>query len=212
VVLRTLEVVGSVWPAALAGTGLAVVGAGLGWATAGTVSFGPVRWVGWWVRRVVRPIVRSRSWRRRAAAIFANNATTLAVIVALGRWHVTALVGVASVGVSLGIGLRLLSREPDYEPDGLERADGSGRWAVRVGVALNLIEPLAIMLAIGLALGRVTAGFAGSEVWATFALWVLPATLLAAAGEAMWLGVVFHPGHKPGGETDETADPRAGDP
>ncbi len=186
--VRSLDVIGAVWLIAAMGTGLALVGTGLGWAVAQTESLPPVRLVAWWVRRIVVPLLHSRSWRRRAAVIFVNNVSILAVLTAVGRWHWGALVSVAGLGAGLGIGLRILSNEPtaDLQPD---RAPGAGaKRSFRIGIALNLLEPPAIILTIGLSLGRLAVPLSHVEVWETFALWVVPATVLAAGGEALWLG------------------------
>lgn len=207
--LRTLNVIGTVWLVAFLGTGLALVGTALGWALAQIASLPPVRLIAWWVRRVALPVLWCRSWVRRAGAIFINNISILAALTILGRWHGAALVGVACLGVSLGIGLRILLNEPETRLGSpLELSTGATR-AVKIGVALNLLEPPAIMLAIGLCLGRQSIPLLPEQVWSTFALWVVPAALLAAAGEALWLGAI-HESHQPrDAATRQTADPDA---
>ncbi len=204
--MGTLDVIGSIWPAALLGTGLALVGTGLGWALARSVSLTPVRLVTWWVRRVALPILHSRSWARRASAILINNVLTLAALTALGRWYPTALLGVAVLGISLGIGLRILSNESEFEFDASHEPSLSARRTIRIGIALNLLEPPAIMLAIGLGLGRSSIPLTSAQVWTTFALWVIPAVLVAAAGEALWLGVIRRADRGPDTDSDETAE------
>jgi hypothetical protein len=197
-----LDVIGAVWLGAALGTGLALVGTGLGWTLGQSRSLVPVRVVAWWVRRVVVPLLHARSWWRRAAVIFANNVSLLAILTALGRWHWAALVGVAGLGVGLGIGIRVLSGEPrvNLQPDRAPRTDAN--WGFGLGIALNLLEPPAIILAIGLSLGRLAVPLSPMDVWQTFALWVVPATALAAAGESLWLGV-----SQPASDIEDTLPP-----
>lgn len=183
---RTLEVVGAVWPAGLLGTLLLIVGVGGGWTLAALETRSPVRVIAWWVRVIVLPLVRSHSWWRRAATIFANNLSMLAVLLAMSRWHFLGLLGVAGFGVSLGIGLRVLARQPvawrEPPPD-----DKARRW-MHLGMVLNLLEPLAIFLTVGLAVARATIPVATGAAWEVFLVWVTPASLIAAGGEALWMG------------------------
>ena len=129
-----------------------------------------------------------RTGSRRAATIFLNNTAVLAAVVALGVWTVAAFLGVAALGLSLGIGLRILSGSLDDLAVPAGGSSGHARRAVTFGVVLNLLEPPAIVLALGLALGRRAIPLAGAETWTVFAFWVVPALLAAAAGEALWLG------------------------
>ena len=122
------------------------------------------------------------------------------------------MVAVAGLGVSLGIALRLLSEIPDV-PGG--HCLSLGKWAKRrvaIGMGLNLLEPPAIMLAIGLSLGQQPASLTPGVVWGTFAAWIIPLTLLAAAGESLWLGVyqaVDQESHNAGPSPAESdSDPR----
>lgn len=200
-VSRTLLVIGDVWLAALLGTCLAVIGALAGWALGDGSSFIPVRLVRLWIRLVVAPLLRSRSWCRRAGAIFVNNLAILTLLVLAGRWYAGALVGVAAVGLTLGIGLRLLAESPDVFPRAPLGSSGGGR-RVRIGVALNLLEPPAIALAIGLSLGLRTVPLSEWDAWCTFAIWVVPATLVAACGEALWLGSLSCPEEVNGADDD----------
>ena len=185
---RTLEVIGSVWLAAALGTGLALIGTGLGWSAAESGSLPPVRLVAWWVRRVVTPLLGCRKWWRRTATIFINNTTILVIVTALGKWHVAAMVGVACVGISLGIGLRVLSSESAPALEHAFPVASRKKWLLRIGIALNLLEPPAIALTIGLSLGRQSVPLSATQVWETFGLWVVPLSLLAAGGETLWLG------------------------
>jgi len=185
----TFNIIGSIWLASLLGIGLIAVGALAGWSLAQAPAVLPVRMVSWWVKRIVLPLLHRPSWFVRSASIFANNIVILALLTVLGRWHVTALLGVATVGVNLGIGLHVLGDEfPGF--DGSPSAAHEGHdWRVRLGMALNMLELPAIMLTGGLALQRAALSLSNTEVWGTFLLWILPATLVAAAGEALWIGV-----------------------
>ncbi len=185
----TSNVTGSIWIASLLATGLIIVGACAGWSLAQDSTIPPVRAVVWWVKRIVLPLLHRRSWFVRMVSIFVNNIAILALLTVLGRWHVAALIGVAAVGVNLGIGLRVLGGEfPGF--DGSHSAAHEGHdWRVRLGMALNMLELPAIMLTGGLTLQRVTLSLSNLEVWGTFLRWILPATLVAAAGEALWIGV-----------------------
>ena len=115
-------------------------------------------------------------------AIFLNNASVLTVMVIAGRWPLAPIILISVVGMSLGIGLRVLSdRLADPLPPDV-MLTSRGRWRVRAGVALNLLEPPAILLAVGLSLGYSAIPLATERVWEVFLLWVVPATLLAAGG------------------------------
>lgn len=188
--MRSLNVISAIWLTIAWGTGLTLVATGLGWAVGQMGSTPPVRWVAWWVRTVVLPLLRCRSWWRRTVVIFANNISLLAALVAVGRWRLGALMGVAGLGVGLGIGLRILSSEPTAAMDPCPEYSARVRRRIRIGIVLNLLEPPAIMLAIGLSLARQPMPLSPGQVWETFLVWVVPATLLAAGGEALWLGAI----------------------
>ncbi len=185
---RTLDVIGAVWIDAALGTGLLVVGTGAGWVAGQAGWLPPVRLIAMWVRRFVLPLLRCQSWWRRATAIFVNNVSILAALLALGQWHGASLAGVAGLGLSLGIGLRILSGESDAFGEMELGSNARASRCIRIGVFLNLLEPPAIILTIGLSLARATVPLPDQQVWETFALWVVPLTLLAAAGEALWMG------------------------
>lgn len=187
---ESLEVIRAVWGIAVLGTGLMLIGTVGGWVIGQTATLPPVRLVTWWIRGVVMPLLRCRSWWRRAATIFANNLSILALLVAAGRWHTVALVAVSGLGVSLGVGLRILMCQPAVPWEGKPRTERSAKRRVRVGIALNLLEPPAIALAIGLSLGRSGIPLSATQMWETFLLWVIPFTLLAALGEALWMGEI----------------------
>ncbi|UCC30554.1 MAG: hypothetical protein JSU86_20440 [Phycisphaerales bacterium] len=188
--MQSLNVISAIWLSIASGTGLTLVATGLGWAVAQMGSIPPVRWVAWWVRAVVLPLLRCRFWWRRTVVIFANNISLLAALVAVGRWRLGALMGVAGLGVGLGIGLRILSSEPTAAVDPGPKYSARVRRRIRVGIVLNLLEPPAIMLTIGLSLARQPLPLSPGQVWETFLVWVVPATLLAAGGEALWLGAI----------------------
>lgn len=197
--VRYWDVVAGVWEGVLLGTALMLVATGAGWAMAQSPSLLPVRLCAWWVRRVVLPLVDCRSSWFRASAIFSNNASILALLVAVGRWPVAPILMVGAVGTSLGIALRVMSdRMVDRLPAGPPLGTRE-RWRVRVGVAFNLLEVPAIMLTVGLSLGRRAVPLQTGLVWEAFAVWILPATLLAAAGESLWLGVGRRASDKPTG-------------
>ncbi len=62
--------------------------------------------------------------------------------------------------------------------------------AVAVGMALNLLEVPAILITLGLSMGRggATSGLLSGDVWTAYAVAVAPLLLIAAGGEALWLG------------------------
>ena len=83
----------ALWREALAGGVVILVGFGLGWRLGASEGGWPVRIVRWWLEHVVRPLVRSRSWSRRAATIAANNSGVCAAMVVSGAaGHVAWLV------------------------------------------------------------------------------------------------------------------------
>lgn len=178
-----------------------------GWVIGQRAALPPVRLVTWWIRGVVMPLLRCRSWWSRAATIFANNLSILALLVAAGLWHTVALVAVAGLGVSLGVGLRILMCQPAVPWEGKPSTGRSAKRRVRVGIALNLLEPPAIALAIGLCLGRSVLPLSAAEMWETFLLWVVPFTLLAALGEALWMGEILPAPSKQHSDPPHTFEP-----
>lgn len=182
-----LDALHRLWPGMVVGTVAASVSLWLGW-WLGRFSFlPPVRVIGWWVEHVVVRLVCCDRWWRRAAAIFLNNASICAAVVGLGGWAVSAWIAVGCVGLTLGMGLREMGRR-SY---GFFRSDvASISRSVRFGFALNMLEPPAIVLSLGLCLGRsaVPADMDGPQMWRLFLLGVLPALAVAAMGESLWLG------------------------
>jgi hypothetical protein len=199
--------VGSLWKCSLVGAVLIVTAVWIGWLSGPASSFPLVRFIRWWLVRIMLPRLGSPSWWYRAGVIAVNNISILAVLVALGVWPVAALTGVALCGVSMGIALRIL---PGLSGGFALPVSGwpvGFRWRVWAGVALNLLEPPAIVLAIGLSIGQRSIPLPADQAWASFALWVVPAMLLAAGGEALWLGAAMDPHTGRDFHTPETTDP-----
>ena len=176
------------WGGFLLGTALLALTVWGGWVAAAHPRFPPVQTVDWWVRRVVLPILRRRTWLGRAAIIFANNISILTIVVALGPWPGASLVGIAFVGLSLGIAFRLLLGLPDYTLAPKLRLEPKDQRRVRIGLALNMLEPPAILFTLALSIGRWLAPLPPGTVWTAYLIWVVPAMLVAAGGEALWLG------------------------
>ena len=204
----TLQVSLSVWRSALLGSLLGLVASMAGWAVAREASWPPVRLMAWWVRRVVFPLLSCRDWWRRCLIIFLNNATILAGLVALGRWAVLPIVGVAGIGLSLGMALRLLGERQDGAV--VLSTESPVDLRARLGIALNMLEPPAIVLAIGLSLGQRPLGLSDEQAWLTFAVWGLPMLLLAAGGEALWLGRLQPSQCEDAAENDQAGEPPSG--
>ena len=166
----------------------------VGWLVAAYRAFPPVRLVSWWIRRVIWPLLTPASWLQRTAVILANNSTLLALLVFLGRWRFAGPIGVVVLGLSLGMALRALAAEtngPEFTESVLDLKARRRMW---IGVTLNLLEVPAIVVAIGLSIGLRTVPLDSGAVWDAFGVLVLPALVLAAAGEALWLGVDPGPG------------------
>ncbi len=177
----------------IVGAALVVAAAWGGWIIGRSRSFVPVRMVSWWVGRIIVPLVRTRAWWRCAAGIFLNNTLVLAGVLALGfdRW--TCVAAIVTVGMSLGIGLRALADHDDASFFSTGPTDASGRRRFGIGIMLNLLEPPAIVLTLGLSLGQTSVELPALTAWKTFAVVAVPLLALAAAGEALWLGVAFNP-------------------
>ncbi len=186
---RQIDVLWNISFAMLVGTALAVACVGAGWFLGQRGRAGPARLVSWWVDHVVDRIVRAGSWWHRFVGIFVNNTAVTALLVAAGAWAAAAWAGVICVGLSLGIGLRVMSRR-----EGLLQLVGDAESAravrrVRVGVALNMLEPPAIAIAVGLSLCQQASSpsIPAAQAWETFAVCAVPLLLVAAAGEALWM-------------------------
>ena len=103
--------------------------------------------------------------------------------------YVAIRLAVVIVGLSLGIALRQLAARPDAFAVSLPVRDRKAKMLVRLGVGLNMLEPPAIVITLGLCLGLQTLPLTWAQAWQTFAIWVVPALFVAAGGEALWIGV-----------------------
>ena len=130
---------------------------------------------------------------RRTAIIAGNNSATCAMMVLLGACGAVALLAVAAVGCGLGLALRLMA--PDTPP----AAPAPDTWpptrgqrvAAVIGVGLNLLEIPAIALGAGLCLAQAVLSptIEWAEAWSMYGRIVLPTLVVAAAGEALWMGI-----------------------
>lgn len=185
---RSLEVLTAVWREMAWGTALLFFAAVVGWVLARHKRFFAVRWMTWWLRRVVLPLISTRSWLSRTLVIFFNNAGILALMVCLAVSRAAAAIAVIAVGLTLGIALRALGQiHLDWSHPG-PSAPATLRRQIRLGVLVNLLEPPAIAAAVGLALGRTSLNLPPQDAWQAFVLFVVPLLLVAAGGEAMWIG------------------------
>lgn len=205
-----LDVVRAIWLHALLGTALSLVGCGLGWSIGQNSSLSLVRLTGWWVQKIVHPLFACRSWWRRAAIIFFNNTAMMSILVVCGRWRPAGLVAVAWFGVSLGIAFRRLEELTADPMSATLDPQSAGQRRVFVGVLLNLLEPPAIMLAIGLSLGWQSVPLTSMQICVTFVGLVIPLALLAAGGEALWLGArrKKNGGESTDGRSDVPVEPK----
>lgn len=175
------------WYRALLASGLLVFACCAGWGISQNESLALVRFVRWWVGRVLWPLLCSRSWLARAATIYINNMVILCGLVALGRWSWAVIGGTALVGVVMGMAVRTLSGIPELSSPEVV-GGGLGSWRLRWGLGLNLLEPPAIAIALGLALSCGPESFSTAQAWGTFLIVVAPLMLVAAGGESLWMG------------------------
>lgn len=180
-----------VWRESLAGGVVIVVCVAIGWRWARSGQGLLVGIVRWWLEHVLRPLVQSRGWSRRAATIAVNNALICAAVVSLGAAGHAAWLGVGGIGLGLGIALRLLLPTLAPEPSTDEPRPEGRRALKAVGLALNVLEVPAIMLSAGLSLaqGPMSHNVSLADAWATFGLLVVPMLIISAAGEALWMTV-----------------------
>ncbi len=152
-----------------------------------------VRLVGWWLDQIVRPLLASRWWLRRAVTIAANNTAVCAGMVVLGALGPVAWIAVASVGLGLGIALRQMIGidVPEEERRAEQPTMPRAKMQEAIGVALNLLEIPAIMVAAGLSLaqGAMSSVLELPGAVVLFASVVIPLLIVSAAGEALWMGV-----------------------
>jgi len=212
---ETWVVLGHIWWRALLGVGLMAFACIAGWQISSGMAAAPVRLVRWWVLRVLMPILRGRSWLRRATVIYANNLLILTMLVACAPWLWAVVAGIAAIGAAMGIALRTLSSEPSLASVEASQEARSVSGRVIWGMALNMLEPPAIAVALGLALSYATVPLDATQLWRTFWCVVAPAMLLAAAGESLWMGAVDaftkppsdqHIGQRNGGDTGGETD------
>lgn len=187
----SLGVIARVWIPAFLGTFLMVIAVATGWALTSWERFLPVRLTRWWVHDFIMPRLRSPSWLKRMVIILVNNFMILALLVGLGQWLYLALVGIALVGVNLGIGLRLMTETADPFAVSADHLPAPQHRRIRIGFLLNMLEPPAIMLTLGLSLQRSIIPLSSLETWSTFLIWVIPLIVLAASGESLWMGVAL---------------------
>lgn len=187
--MQSLSLIYSLWPHMLIGVLWMILSLGIGLALGRVRSFFLVHGVHWWVLRVMVPLLYKRFWWLRTITIFVNNMAILIGLILLGTWPYAAVTGIALVGLSMGIALRALSDVPELFATPEDQMCESDRRRCRIGMMLNLLEPPAIIVALGLSLGRTIAPLSHVEIWEIISCWILPAMLLAACGEALWIGV-----------------------
>jgi hypothetical protein len=185
-----IEALFAVLPGSLVGGALMVACAGLGWWASRNRRGWLARSTGYWLDHVVRPLLARRTWAGRAVIIAANNSLVCFVLVVVGPLGRAAWLAVAIVGLGLGAGLRLIIdlAEVDVPSTDLRRRQ---RVMAGLGIALNMLEPPAILLSIGLGLtqGAMTAALELGPAAVLYGRFVLPMLLLAATGEALWMTV-----------------------
>jgi len=190
--LTSFEILGRLGISMLIGVALMVLSATAGWIIARFRDFFPVRVVSWWLSRIVLPLLSARQWLKRMLIIFANNTLVLALLVALGTWHVGGRIGVILAGLSVGMALFLLGDHLGDTRLGMEPLTRRAQRLVTVGVLLNLLEIGAIIITLGMAVGAAELGLSRTAVWTVFGILVMPNLLVAAGGEALWLGVIMN--------------------
>jgi len=205
---RLWDVIAGAWLHLLLGAGLLVFACCAGWAISRARAFAPVRFVTWWVQRVLFPALRHGSWFVRATVIYVNNMLILTVLMLVSPIPLAVIVVTAVVGASIGIVMRALSEDQVWGSSAAPRPKPTHVRLMSLGLGLNLLEPPAIALTLGLALGRVPRGLTGVEVWRVFAMVVAPLMLAAACGESLWMGVTpgFTDRPASASQTDDGAD------
>lgn len=203
-----LQFIPPVWPQSLIAGAVMLLAVGAGWLAARRTHWWPVRLVRRWVDRVVRPLIASRSWHRRTAVIALNNIAICAAMTAAGSVRPLAWLAVAGVGVSLGIGLRLLLADSAFLDEHAISPRGGSRLVAGLGLALNLLEPPAILLAGGLTLAQKALWpfLSATRAWYAFAWVVAPLLVVAAAGESLWMGML-RPAPRPPGPPAADSSP-----
>jgi hypothetical protein len=186
-VLRTLL---DILPGALAGGALLVACAVLGWWSSSSRRGLLVRCTSFWFDHVVSRVLAARSWTSRALLIAANNSLVCAGLVLLGALGWVVWIGIVATGLALGTALRLLAESDHFDLTEVA-PQPTGRRLALIGIALNLLEPPAILVSVGLGLAQVAAGGTPDlrSASVVFAGVVLPLLLLSAGGEALWMGI-----------------------
>ena len=188
------EVLGIGLRPTLAGVAVLVIAAVAGWGMAAQGRFILVRAVRFWVERVILRALNHRRWSARAAIIFCNNTAICTLLVLAGGWPGGSWIAVTIVGLSMGIALRSLTGSPELP--GLEALESDydtppkADMLLWLGLLLNLIEVPAIIVTLGLSMGQLASpnNLSPDEIWGVFLNLVTPALLIAAAGEALWIG------------------------
>ncbi len=206
----TLESLGRLGLSMLLGSVLMGLSVAVGWILARFRTSWPVRYVDWWLSHIVIPLLRARRWSNRTIIIFSNNTLVLGLLVALGRWHAPGRIGVIVAGLMLGIAVHRLSERLSPDSFLTEPTDRRTQRLITLGVALNLLEIVAIIVSLGLTIGATDLQIPSDQIWRVFRVLVVPTLLVAAAGEALWIGAtVARPtsSGKPGStDADETID------
>lgn len=189
--LESLSVASRLLPASLLGLLLIVSGAVIGAVIGKSSGVMPVRFVSWWLGSVILPRLCSGGTVARGLTIFLNNSAVLPVVVACGSDFRCGVVAVLGLGVGLGIGVRVLARKSLLGQEGTYSPNNAPGVSFVVGIVLNLLEPPAILLAASLAVARPWVELSSAAIWQTYLLLAVPLLMLAAYGEAMWLGAVL---------------------
>lgn len=189
--IQTLEWLSNLASSMVMGTALLLVASAVGWFLASFQRLVFVRWVGYWMRHVVLPLLRTRSWPRRTLIIFANNSLMLAAVVQLGCWRVSSRIGVILIGVSLGVAIRQLGVHMADSHTLSDPSTPGERRRLGFGVGLNLLEIVAIVVSVGLAVGLPDLKITVAQAWKLFGYGVIPILLIAAGGESLWMGVIW---------------------
>jgi len=184
--LRTASLI---WRDALIGGATVVAFVLIGW-RAGRADH---RWlihpVRWWLVRVLGPVLGSGTWLRRSALIAANNSAICLVLVLLGWLGHLAWLGVAGMGLSLGIALRFIGADVMAYGGDEPTPMRNHRVLRAIGMMLNLLEVPAVILCIGLSLaqGALSSSLTLSSALAAFCYLALPLLAISAVGEATWM-------------------------
>lgn len=189
--MQSISIIYSLWPHMLIGMLWMILNIGIGLSLGRVRSFFLVRGVHWWMSHVMVPLLFKQFWWLRTITIFVNNMAILFGLILLGTWLYAALIGIGLVGLSMGIALRVLSDLPESFATPDDQMCESDRRRFRTGMMLNLLEPPAIIVALGLSLGRTIAPLSHIEISEIISCWIFPAMLLAACGEALWIGVAI---------------------